>query len=282
MKSNLNINSTSSPSQEETNFKDGGFTRVPNSILKAADLNSDAKVALALLIEVYHYAENTNQLGDDGSIYFPNKRFEEHMDLTGNHVVSKVIPELEQRGLLSSFNLRAGAKTHKHYVLDWEAINNYDGSHKDASKQDVKSLKGKKAYECRKAKEDAVVARYLPLVQNILNTPYTSAERDLKMLSIQKELRSNGYKIATIRTLFKRMIKVAQSKPTESPAPIIPKSTTPTVDVPDVNTEEGRALLAKKMGWDIYENPNVTYEDGTAIEDCFDDDDEDDDEDSLY
>jgi hypothetical protein len=204
--------------RESSNTWGNRYTQVPNTILKARNLDSDSKVALALLISTYTYARDNQQLlEDDQSFYFTTTRFSEEMSISGDQVLRKVIPDLEQRGLITKTKRIDKGKTHNYYALNIEAINKYDGTTLDLDSTAKKSARGKKAYQGRAKKEAAIRAKWIDQAGRIVREPLTIVGRETAIASLAERLsKEEGYKPSVAQTLVKQMIEEAQKREQEA------------------------------------------------------------------
>lgn len=141
------------------NQDDGNYTKVPNNILKARNLSSEAVRVLSLMIDRQSALDNGGKLLSGGTFYMVASAFDDAMDISGTQVQKKVIPELEEKGLISKFPCPSGVdsiyKRYNFYLLNWDTIYNYDGSQKDPQKEAQKKEKGKKAQETLKSRRAA-------------------------------------------------------------------------------------------------------------------------------
>ena len=130
---------------------DSNYTKIPNCILKAKDLSSEAVRVLALMIDRQSALDNKGKLFSGGSFYMVASAFDEMMDISGTQVQKRILPELEKKGLLKKWRCPLGADTlykqYNFYYLDWDKIYGYDGSQKDPQKEAMKKEKGRKAQE---------------------------------------------------------------------------------------------------------------------------------------
>lgn len=136
------------------NKDDGNYTKVPNNILKARNLSSEAVRVLSLMIDRQSALDNGGKLLSGGTFYMVASAFDDAMDISGTQVQKKVIPELEEKGLISKIPCPQGVdsiyKRYNFYILNWDTIYNYDGSQKDPLREAKKKEKGKRAQESLK------------------------------------------------------------------------------------------------------------------------------------
>ena len=144
---------------KKTSQEDGNYTKVPNNILKARDLSSEAVRVLSLMIDRQSALDAGGKLLSGGTFYMVASAFDDAMDISGTQVQKKVIPELEEKGLICKFPCPQGVdsiyKRYNFYLLNWDKIYKYDGSHKDPQKEAQKKEKGKKAQEAIKRRRAA-------------------------------------------------------------------------------------------------------------------------------
>ena len=194
-----------------------GYTQVPNSILKAKNLDSDSKVALALLINTYTFARDNQLLENGQSFYLTNTRFSEQMAISGDQVLRKVIPDLEQRGLITKTRRTHDGKSHNYYTLNIEAIDKYDGTTLDLDSTAKKSARGRKAHQGRAQKEAAIRAKWIDQACSIVRDPLSIADRERAIASlVQRISDAEGCKPSTAQTLVKQLIEEAQKREQES------------------------------------------------------------------
>ena len=217
---------TSSPERNENlNAWTEGYTQVPNTILKARNLDSDAKVVIALLYNTYTYAFTNHQLDQDGSFYFTNSRFNEHMDISGEQVIRRVIPGLVAKGLIRTSKRTTNGKTRNYYELDFDAINNYDGSAVDPNVEADKSERGKVARNGRVKREHSIMMFYGSALYSIIQSSLQMEERTAQFVQLVKRIANNeGYKPTTAKAIVKKMLRdydIAKKQPSLKPSWLI-------------------------------------------------------------
>ena len=131
--------------------EDSNYTKVPNCILKAKDLSSEAVRVLALMIDRQSALDSKGKLFSGGSFYMVASAFNEMMDISGTQVQKRIIPELENKGLIKKWQCPLDADTlfkqYNFYLLNWDKIYSYDGSQKDPQKEAMKKEKGRRAQQ---------------------------------------------------------------------------------------------------------------------------------------
>lgn len=194
------------------NLWTGGYTQVPNSILRAANLDSDSKVALAQLLSTYTYARDNNQLEPDGSFYHTTARFDECMAISGDQVMRKVIPDLIDKGLIRNIKRISEGKTRNYYILDFNAINNYDGSAMDPKVEQTKRSRAQKAYNGRRLKEADIMMSYGPQVSDLITSGMSidGREREFDHLANEISQRYN-YQSSTAKAIINKMLSQYRS-----------------------------------------------------------------------
>ncbi len=209
----LQATDTSTPKvKDNLNTWTGGYTQIPNSILRASNLDSDSKVALALLYMTYTYALDNNQLEPDGSFYHTNARFDEFMAISGDQVIRKVIPDLVDKGLIRTIKRCVEGKTRNYYILDFNAINNYDGSAVDQKVLQKKLARAQKAYDGRRQKEAKIMKAYGEKVSELITDGYSIDSREKQIDIISDEIaKEYNYRFATAKGLVNRMINQYKS-----------------------------------------------------------------------
>ena len=185
----------------------GGYTQIPNSILKAANLDSDSKVAVALLYSAFTYARDNNQLEPDGSFYFTNARFGTEMAISGDQVARKVIPDLIDKGFIRTIKRFAHGKTRNYYILDIGALNRWDGSKKNLEAEAKKVARAKKACSGRQRKEEAIMSDYGSRVYELVQAPMTITERENRINQIVEHLsQERRYTVSSARAIINKML----------------------------------------------------------------------------
>ena len=221
MDTTSNSNTRIPESGTNTNTWKAGFIQVPNNILKARNLDSDSKVVLALLLGTYTYARDNNQLEHDGSFYFTNARFDEQLSISGDQVQRKVIPDLLDKGLIRTIKRLHDGKAHNYYILDFNAINKYDGNRVNPDVEAKKTARAQKANGGRRKKEAIIMQDYGAEVLNLVQLPLSIADREQMFEDIATEIaKKTKYTIQSCKTIVNRMLKQykeAQADPTAKP-----------------------------------------------------------------
>lgn len=183
------------------------FTRIPNQILRASDLSSDEKVVLALLMETYQFAADSNSLDSQGRFFFCNARFEDFTDKSGKHIVKTAVAGLIKKHLVSSKQQGVGADKKNYYTLDWYNIFNHEGKTKDRVKEQKKKDKALNASSGRKRKETEIKKRYRNRLLHILQTTNSlSCDKAISELALEISLEYH-WQQKTAVTLLKQLEK---------------------------------------------------------------------------
>ena len=142
---------------KKTGQDDGNYTKIPNNILKARNLSSNAVRVLGLLIDRQSALENAGKLREDNLFYMVASAFDDAMDISGTQVQRTILPELESKGLITRHRCPQDAdsvyRRYTFYSLNWDRIYTYDGSQKDVVKETKKKAKGRKAQEVLRARQ---------------------------------------------------------------------------------------------------------------------------------
>lgn len=142
---------------KKTGQDDGNYTKIPNNILKARNLSSNAVRVLGLLIDRQSALENAGKLREDNLFYMVASAFDDAMDISGTQVQRTILPELESKGLITRYPCPPDAdsvyRRYTFYSLNWDKIYSYDGSHKDEVKEAKKKAKGRKAQEVLRSRQ---------------------------------------------------------------------------------------------------------------------------------
>ena len=142
---------------KKTGQDDGNYTKIPNNILKARNLSSNAVRVLGLLIDRQSALDSAGKLRDDNLFYMVASAFNDAMDISGTQVQRTILPELESKGLITRHRCPQDAdsvyRRYTFYSLNWDRIYTYDGSQKDVTKEIKKKEKGRKAQEVLRARQ---------------------------------------------------------------------------------------------------------------------------------
>ena len=88
---------------KKTGQNDGNYTKIPNNILKARNLSSNAVRVLGLLIDRQSALDSAGKLRDDNLFYMVASAFDDAMDISGTPVQRTILPELEGTGLITRY-----------------------------------------------------------------------------------------------------------------------------------------------------------------------------------
>ena len=141
----------------KTGQDDGNYTKIPNNILKARNLSSNAVRVLGLLIDRQSALDSAGKLREDNLFYMVASAFDDAMNISGTQVQRTILPELESKGLITRHRCPQDAdsvyRRYTFYSLNWDRIYTYDGSQKDVTKEIKKKAKGRKAQEVLRARQ---------------------------------------------------------------------------------------------------------------------------------
>ena len=142
---------------KKTGQDDGNYTKMPNNILKARNLSSNAVRVLGLLIDRQSALDSAGKLREDNLFYMVASAFDDAMNISGTQVQRTILPELESKGLIIRHRCPQDAdsvyRRYTFYSLNWDRIYTYDGSQKDVTKEIKKKAKGRKAQEVLRARQ---------------------------------------------------------------------------------------------------------------------------------
>ena len=142
---------------KKTGQDDGNYTKMPNNILKARNLSSNAVRVLGLLIDRQSALDSAGKLREDNLFYMVASAFDDAMNISGTQVQRTILPELESKGLITRHRCPQDAdsvyRRYTFYSLNWDRIYTYDGSQKDVTKEIKKKAKGRKAQEVLRARQ---------------------------------------------------------------------------------------------------------------------------------
>ena len=160
---------------KKTGQDDGNYTKMPNNILKARNLSSNAVRVLGLLIDRQSALDSAGKLREDNLFYMVASAFDDAMNISGTQVQRTILPELESKGLITRYRCPQDAdsvyRRYTFYSLNWDRIYTYDGSQKDVTKEIKKKAKGRKAQEVLRARQTLeVVAEAVP---DVVTEPVT-------------------------------------------------------------------------------------------------------------
>ena len=174
---------------KKTGPEDGNYTKIPNNILKARNLSSNAVRVLGLLIDRQSALDSAGKLRDDNLFYMVASAFDDAMDISGTQVLRTILPELESKGLITRHRCPQDAdsvyRRYTFYSLNWDRIYTYDGSQKDVTKEIKKKAKGRKAQEvlrARQAMEEVAEASPKVIAEPVTEPVAKTSEADRPVL----------------------------------------------------------------------------------------------------
>ena len=165
---------------KKTGQNDGNYTKIPNNILKARTLSSNAVRVLGLLIDRQSALENAGKLREDNLFYMVASAFDDAMDISGTQVQRTILPELESKGLIRRHRCPQDAdsvyRRYTFYSLNWDRIYAYDGSQKDVNKEAKKKAKGHKAQEVLRSRQasETVIEAVPAVIPEAVTEPVTN------------------------------------------------------------------------------------------------------------
>ena len=165
---------------KKTGQNDGNYTKIPNNILKARNLSSNAVRVLGLLIDRQSALENAGKLREDNLFYMVASAFDDAIDISGTQVQRTILPELESKGLIRRHRCPQDAdsvyRRYTFYSLNWDRIYAYDGSQKDVNKEAKKKAKGHKAQEVLRSRQasETVIEAVPAVIPEAVTEPVTN------------------------------------------------------------------------------------------------------------
>ena len=129
------------------------------------------------------------------------------MAISGDQVMRKVIPDLIDKGLIRTIKRIFEGKTQNYYILDFNAINNYDGSAMDPKVEQTKRSRAQKAYNGRRMKEADIMMSYGPQVSDLITSRMSIDDREMELDHIANEISQRyNYQLSTAKVIINKML----------------------------------------------------------------------------